>query len=212
MLARTRADRGHQHGICAVWFGDNRPDLERQLKDDFPAASTDGADKAFDGWVKAVIERIEHPGAETDLPLDMTGTPFQKRVWAALRKIPSGRTASYSQIAARINHPKAQGAVARACATNPVGVIVPCHRVIASDGKISGYAGGVERKRALLKREAENARAPLSLDHRGRSGVATPVFRRVRLGGRVFGNAARCDDASAKADPTGWDFRRIDLV
>ena len=146
-----------QHGICAVWFGDNRQELERQLKHDFPAASTDGTDKEFDGWVSEVIARIEHPGAETDLPLDMTGTPFQKRVWAALRKIPSGKTASYSQIAARINHPTAQRAVARACATNPVGVIVPCHRVIALDGKISGYAGGVERKQALLKREAENA-------------------------------------------------------
>ncbi|HWE01005.1 MAG TPA: methylated-DNA--[protein]-cysteine S-methyltransferase [Tepidisphaeraceae bacterium] len=144
-----------RRGVCAVSFGDGVADLEQRIKDDFPAASPGGADAEMNGWIEEIIERIERPGTETDLPLDMAGTPFQKRVWKALREIPTGHTASYSQIAARIGHPTASRAVARACATNPVGVVVPCHRVIAADGKISGYAGGVDRKRALLNREAQ---------------------------------------------------------
>ena len=99
---------------------------------------------------------VERPQTRFDLPLDMRGTAFQQRVWAALQDIPAGKTASYAEIAKRIGAPKATRAVARACAANPVSLAVPCHRVVRSDGALSGYYWGIERKRELLKRERKS--------------------------------------------------------
>jgi len=99
------------------------------------------------------VQLIERPGLGFDLPLDILGTAFQQRVWAALREIPAGETASYAQIAARLRAPRAARAVAQACAANPLAVAVPCHRVLRGDGELSGYRWGVERKRELLRRE-----------------------------------------------------------
>ena len=111
------------------------------------------ADRAFDAWVGEIVGHLKHPAGRLDLPLDIRGTAFQQRVWQALREIPAGRTASYAEVAARIGQPSAVRAVGRACATNPVAVIVPCHRVVRTNGELSGYRWGVERKRQLLKRE-----------------------------------------------------------
>jgi AraC family transcriptional regulator of adaptative response/methylated-DNA-[protein]-cysteine methyltransferase len=144
---------GTARGICAVRFGHERATLERELRQDFPKATLAKADRAFDDWVKAVVQLIQQPSGRIDLPLDIRGTAFQQRVWQALREIPAGRTASYSEVAARIGQPAAVRAVARACAANPVAVIVPCHRVVRRDGGISGYRWGVERKGRLLQWE-----------------------------------------------------------
>ena len=148
---------GTARGICAVRFGDGPATLERELRQDFPKAAIARADGPFKAWVNTLVEHLRHPAGRIDLPLDIRGTAFQQRVWQALREIPVGQTASYSEIAARIGRPSAVRAVARACATNPVAVIVPCHRVVRSDGGISGYRWGVERKRAILQREQSSA-------------------------------------------------------
>ena len=113
-----------------------------------------GADAAFEATVAAVIGFVEAPERGLELPLDITGTAFQQRVWQALRAIPTGRTASYADIAAAIGAPRAVRAVASACKSNPVALVIPCHRIVRSDGGISGYRWGVERKRALVAREA----------------------------------------------------------
>ncbi|MGE0196376.1 MAG: methylated-DNA--[protein]-cysteine S-methyltransferase, partial [Methylocystis sp.] len=114
-----------------------------------------GGDETFNRYVAAAVGMVERPQAQFDLPLDMRGTAFQQRVWAALREIPAGETANYAEIARRIGAPKATRAVARACAANPVSLAVPCHRVVRSDGGLSGYYWGVARKRELLDRERE---------------------------------------------------------
>jgi len=144
---------GTARGVCSVCFGNGRTTLERQLRQDFPEASIEKADRAFDAWVGEIVGHLKHPAGRLDLPLDIRGTAFQQRVWQALREIPAGRTASYAEVAARIGQPSAVRAVGRACATNPVAVIVPCHRVVRTNGELSGYRWGVERKRQLLKRE-----------------------------------------------------------
>jgi AraC family transcriptional regulator of adaptative response/methylated-DNA-[protein]-cysteine methyltransferase len=128
--------------------------LERELRREFPKAIIQDGDSVFRRWLKSVVKQIEQPSRALDLPLDVRGTAFQQRVWQALRKIPRGQTASYAEVAARIGQPSASRAVARACATNPVAVVVPCHRVVRTDGGMSGYRWGVERKRKLLEREA----------------------------------------------------------
>ena len=144
---------GTARGICMVAFGGERAALERELREEFPNSSIAKAGREFDAWVKAVVNQIKHPAARMDLPLDIRGTAFQQRVWQALREIPPGRTASYSEVAVSIGRPNAVRAVARACATNPVALIVPCHRVVRTDGGLSGYRWGPERKRKLLKSE-----------------------------------------------------------
>lgn len=141
-------------GLCAITLGDDPQALAQTLQDQFPRAELIGGDVEFEGLVAAVVGLIEAPGIGLDLPLDVRGTAFQQRVWQALREIPSGATASYAEIADRIGQPSAVRAVARACATNPLAVAIPCHRVVRSDGALSGYRWGVERKRALLAREA----------------------------------------------------------
>ena len=141
-------------GVCAILLGDKPEALVRELEDRFPRATLIGGDEDFEQWVAKVIGFVEAPALGLDLPLDVRGTAFQQRVWQALRKIPAGSTVSYSQIAQRIGLPKAVRAVAHACATNPIAVAIPCHRVVRNDGSLSGYRWGVERKRALLEREA----------------------------------------------------------
>ena len=141
-------------GVCAIALGDDPEVLMRDLQDRFPKASLIGGDRAFEQLVAKIAGFIEVPALGLDLPLDVRGTAFQQRVWQALREIPPGSTASYTDIANRIGSPKAVRAVAQACAANPVAVAIPCHRVVRNDGTLSGYRWGVERKKALLEREA----------------------------------------------------------
>lgn len=142
-------------GVCAISLGDDPEALVRDLQDRFPNAELIGGDEDFEKLVARVVGFVEKPNGKFDLPLDVRGTAFQQRVWEALRKIPAGSTASYTEIARRIGAPKSVRAVAGACAANPVAIAIPCHRVVRSDGGLSGYRWGVERKRALLEREAE---------------------------------------------------------
>lgn len=143
-----------ERGVCAILLGDDPHTLARQLQDRFPRATLIGGDTAFEEVVAKVVGFVEAPGLGLDLPLDVRGTAFQQRVWQALREIPAGSTVSYSDIAGRIGSPKSVRAVAHACAMNPLAVAIPCHRVVRNDGGLSGYRWGVERKRALLQREA----------------------------------------------------------
>ena len=140
-------------GVCAIDFGDDPAVLLRALQDRFPKADLVGADPAFEATVARVVGLIEAPGIGLDLPLDIRGTAFQQRVWQALRAIPAGQTASYAAIAASLGQPGAVRAVAGACAANTLAVAIPCHRVVRSDGALSGYRWGVARKAALLERE-----------------------------------------------------------
>ena len=141
-------------GVCAIMLGDDPDALARELQDRFPRAELVGGDAAFERMVAEVVGLVEAPGQRLDLPLDIRGTAFQQRVWQALRDIPPGRTASYAEIARAVGQPKAVRAVAQACAANPLAVAIPCHRVVRTDGGLSGYRWGVERKRELLEREA----------------------------------------------------------
>ena len=142
-------------GVCAIALGDDPAALLRDLQDRFPQAQLIGGDKDFEQLVAKVVGFVETPGIGLDLPLDVRGTAFQQRVWQALRDIPAGSTASYTEIARRIGRPKAVRAVAQACASNALAVAIPCHRVVRNDGSLSGYRWGVERKRDLLAREAK---------------------------------------------------------
>jgi AraC family transcriptional regulator of adaptative response/methylated-DNA-[protein]-cysteine methyltransferase len=141
-------------GVCTILLGDDPDVLVRDLQDRFPTAQLIGADPDFEHAVATVIGFVEAPALGLDLPLDIRGTAFQQRVWQALRTIPAGSTASYTDIAQRLGMPTAGRAVAQACAANPLAVAIPCHRVVRRDGALSGYRWGVERKRALLDREA----------------------------------------------------------
>lgn len=141
-------------GVCAIALGDDPELLLRELQDRFPNAQLIGGDATFEQLVARVVGFIETPALGLDLPLDVRGSAFQQRVWQALRDIPAGSTVSYSELARRIGSPKAARAVAGACATNPLALAIPCHRVVRSDGALSGYRWGVARKRALLEREA----------------------------------------------------------
>ena len=143
-----------EKGVCAILMDDDPHVLVNDLQDRFPNSELVGADQAFEKVIAHVIGCVEQPGREWTLPLDIRGTAFQQRVWAALQKIPVGSTVSYSQLAERIGSPNASRAVAKACAANPLAVAVPCHRVVRMDGSLSGYRWGVERKQALLKSEA----------------------------------------------------------
>jgi AraC family transcriptional regulator of adaptative response/methylated-DNA-[protein]-cysteine methyltransferase len=142
-------------GICAITLGDNPDELVRDLQDRFPNANLIGADRGFERLVARVVGFVEAPRIGLDLPLDVRGTAFQQRVWQALRGIPAGKTASYAEVARRIGKPKAVRAVAQACGANKIAVAIPCHRVVKNDGVLSGYRWGVERKRALIDKEAK---------------------------------------------------------
>jgi AraC family transcriptional regulator, regulatory protein of adaptative response / methylated-DNA-[protein]-cysteine methyltransferase len=141
-------------GVVSILIDDEPDALVRTLQDRFPNAQLVGADEEYEQLVARVVGLVESPGANVELPLDVRGTVFQRKVWQALRKIPAGKTASYTDIARRIGAPKAVRAVAGACAANNIAVAIPCHRVIRNDGGVAGYRWGVERKRALLERES----------------------------------------------------------
>lgn len=147
-------------GICAILFGDEPEALARDFQDRFPKAKLIGDDKGFEQWVAKVVGFVEAPALGLDLPLDVQATAFQQRVWQVLREVPAGVTASYAEIAERIGAPKAVRAVARACASNMIAVAIPCHRVVRTDGALSGYRWGIARKRALLDREAKPGAVP----------------------------------------------------
>lgn len=142
-----------QRGICAILLGDDPDALVRDLQDMFRKADFIGGDENFELLIAQVVGFIEAPAVGLNLPLDVRGTAFQERVWQALREIPAGETASYTQIAVRIGSPKSVRAVALACGANKIAVAIPCHRVVRQSGELSGYRWGVDRKRALLDRE-----------------------------------------------------------
>lgn len=143
-------------GVCAIFLGDDPEALVRDLQDRFSKSHLVGGDADFEELVARVVGFVEAPSVGLDLPLDVRGTAFQQRVWQALRTVPAGSTASYTEIAKRIDSPKSVRAVAAACAANAIAVAIPCHRVVRHDGELSGYRWGVERKRALLQREVQH--------------------------------------------------------
>jgi AraC family transcriptional regulator, regulatory protein of adaptative response / methylated-DNA-[protein]-cysteine methyltransferase len=141
-------------GVCSILIGEDPEVLIKDLQDRFPKANLIGDENGYQDLVAKVVGLIEQPGVNLDLPLDIRGTAFQQRVWKALQQIPPGTTATYTEIAKKIGMPKAVRAVAQACGANALAVAIPCHRVIKNDGSLSGYRWGVDRKRALLEREA----------------------------------------------------------
>ncbi|MET0284472.1 MAG: bifunctional DNA-binding transcriptional regulator/O6-methylguanine-DNA methyltransferase Ada [Polyangiales bacterium] len=142
-----------EHGVAAILLGEDPALLVRDLQDRFPRATLLGGDAEYERLVARVVGLVESPKLGLELPLDVRGTAFQRRVWQALREIPAGRTASYAEVARLIGAPTSVRAVAGACAANPLAIAIPCHRVVREDGALSGYAWGVERKRTLLARE-----------------------------------------------------------
>jgi AraC family transcriptional regulator, regulatory protein of adaptative response / methylated-DNA-[protein]-cysteine methyltransferase len=148
-------------GLCALLLGDGAAALRRELQQRFPNARLVAAERAFNRLLSAVIGLVEDPGPEAlALPLDLRGTAFQHRVWNALRRIPTGSTLSYAQLARRIGLPQGARAVGAAVAANPLAILVPCHRIVRSDGSVGGYRWGIERKRALLAAEARGVEGP----------------------------------------------------
>lgn len=141
-------------GISALYLGKDDGPLERSLRKEYPRAEIRRDRNGLEGWVGKILEHLRGREPNLDLPTDVQATAFQRRVWEELRKIPYGATRTYSQVARAIGKPKAIRAVARACATNPVSVVVPCHRVVREDGNLAGYRWGLERKRALLEHES----------------------------------------------------------
>jgi AraC family transcriptional regulator of adaptative response/methylated-DNA-[protein]-cysteine methyltransferase len=149
-------------GVAAILLGDDAGTLLRDLQDRFPKAFLIGADRDYEAMIARVVGFVEAPELGLDLPLDVRGTAFQQRVWQALQEIPVGATVTYAELARRIGSSRSVRAVAGACAANNLALAIPCHRVIRTDGSVSGYAWGVERKRALLEREASRkARVPV---------------------------------------------------
>lgn len=145
---------GHERGICAILLGDDPHVLVRDLRDRFPRADLIGGDAGVLPLLTKIVGFVEAPAPGLDLPLDVRGTAFQQRVWQALRGIPLGTTASYTDVARRIGAPKSVRAVAQACGANAIAIAIPCHRVVRNDGALSGYRWGIARKLALLEREA----------------------------------------------------------
>jgi AraC family transcriptional regulator, regulatory protein of adaptative response / methylated-DNA-[protein]-cysteine methyltransferase len=142
-----------EKGVCAVLLGDDGLELERELQRRFPKTTLVDGDDDLQALAPRIINCIDSPARDLKVPLDLRGTDFQRAVWSALREIPIGSTATYAEIAKRLGMPKSFRAVAQACAANNLAVVVPCHRVVRSDGALSGYRWGVERKRTLLERE-----------------------------------------------------------
>jgi AraC family transcriptional regulator of adaptative response/methylated-DNA-[protein]-cysteine methyltransferase len=141
-------------GVCAVQFGDDPDELVHALEERFPHAELVGGDPDFESVMAQAVGLVEHPADPVDLPLDIRGTAFQERVWNALRQVPAGTTTTYQELARGFGAPTTARAVANACAANAIAVAIPCHRVVRTDGSLAGYRWGVERKRALLDREA----------------------------------------------------------
>jgi AraC family transcriptional regulator, regulatory protein of adaptative response / methylated-DNA-[protein]-cysteine methyltransferase len=149
LIAATR------RGICCIHFGESRKGLEAELQKNFSRANILEGNSEFKGWVKMAMQSIDEAKGAKNLPLDLRGTVFQQRVWKALQEIPYGATTTYLKLAEKLENPRAVRAVARACATNSVAVLVPCHRVVRSDGALAGYRWGLARKQRLLEREAK---------------------------------------------------------
>jgi AraC family transcriptional regulator, regulatory protein of adaptative response / methylated-DNA-[protein]-cysteine methyltransferase len=147
-----------ENGICAILLGDNPSALRRELQGHFKMARLIGSDEDLRQLMAKVVQLVESPWFDLDLPFDLRGTSFEQRVWQAVREIPSGSTASYTDIAERIGEPKKAFAVSEACASNLLAVAIPCHRVVRKNGTLSGYRWGFKRKRALLAREAAQRR------------------------------------------------------
>jgi AraC family transcriptional regulator of adaptative response/methylated-DNA-[protein]-cysteine methyltransferase len=168
-------------GVCAILLGDDPDALAHDLERRFPRARLVGADAEFEQLIAQVVGLVEQPGVGAELPLDIRGTAFQQRVWKALRRIPAGKTASYAEIARRIRAPRSVRAVAQACAANALAVAIPCHRVVRTDGDLSGYRWGIERKRALLDREAGREAEPAA-GREVRRGAVPAAGREVRRG------------------------------
>ena len=145
-------------GLCAVKLGDTAQALEDDLRREFPKAEIEPNRLVPRAWVRAIVQGVQGAGSEISLPLDVRGTAFQWRVWRALQAIPAGETRAYADVAQAIGHPSAARAVARACATNPVCLVVPCHRVVAKAGGVGGYRWGSERKARLLAREKKRSK------------------------------------------------------
>ena len=142
-----------ERGVSAVYLGEAQDKLIRELREEYPRAEISAAAGHSQRWVREIVQRIEGRPAQEDLPLDLQATAFQRRVWQELQRIPRGSTRTYSQVARALGQPRAVRAVARACATNPVSVVVPCHRVVREDGNLAGYRWGLARKEQLLAAE-----------------------------------------------------------
>lgn len=150
-----------ERGICSIAFGDDPDELREEMSTQFANADLREDGSEFSEWVERVVRFVDNPAGKLELPLDIQGTAFQRRVWEALMKIPAGATSTYSEIAERLGKPTAVRAVARACATNKIAVAIPCHRVVRKDGNLSGYRWGVERKHKLLEREKRRKKRSL---------------------------------------------------
>jgi len=142
-----------ERGVSAVYLGDAESVLIAALREEYPRAEIAPARDSYQKWVREIVQRTEGSEPRLEVPLDLQATAFQRRVWQELQRIPRGRTRTYSQVARSLGQPKAVRAVARACATNPVSIVVPCHRVIREDGALAGYRWGLSRKEQLLKKE-----------------------------------------------------------
>lgn len=142
-----------ERGVCLTSLADEPEALQERVKKQFPNAELEEEDTQLAAWVEELVALIDSPGQQCEIPLDIRGSAFQMRVWDALRGIPAGETASYSEIARRVGSPAAVRAVGTACGSNPVAPIIPCHRVLRSDGSLGGYGFGLERKTKLLERE-----------------------------------------------------------
>jgi len=148
---------GTEKGVCSVRLGDSDAALEATLLSEYPAADVNRNDKALSEWVEQLLSHLNGERPHLDLPLDVQATAFQWSVWEKLREIPYGSTRSYSEVARAMGRPTATRAVARACATNPVALVIPCHRVVREDKSLGGYRWGIERKQALLEGERSAA-------------------------------------------------------
>jgi AraC family transcriptional regulator of adaptative response/methylated-DNA-[protein]-cysteine methyltransferase len=157
-----------ERGVCRVSLGDNAAGLEADLVTEFPSAKVlEDKSGKLEGWVGAILAYLDGREPHLDLPLDIRATAFQRRVWQELQKIPFGKTRTYAAIAKRMGQPMATRAVARACATNPTALVIPCHRVVKENGELGGYRWGVERKTSLLKMESVDMRMRDAQTHRG---------------------------------------------
>jgi AraC family transcriptional regulator of adaptative response/methylated-DNA-[protein]-cysteine methyltransferase len=145
-------------GISALYLGESDERLEKALKAEYPRAEILRDQNGLENWVEKIVEHLKGHEPNLNLPTDVQATAFQRRVWEELRRIPYGSTRTYSQVAKAIGEPSAVRAVAHACATNPTSIVVPCHRVVRSNGELAGYRWGLDRKQALLEKESENSR------------------------------------------------------
>jgi AraC family transcriptional regulator of adaptative response/methylated-DNA-[protein]-cysteine methyltransferase len=144
-------------GVSAVYLGESEKSLVEELRKEYAQAEIVRAGDGNGNWLKEIVRRVEGNAPSLDLPLDIHATAFQRRVWQELQKIPRGTTRTYTQVARALGKPRSVRAVARACATNPVSIVVPCHRVIRTDGTLAGYRWGLQRKEKLLEREGAGA-------------------------------------------------------